>query len=222
MRGRSENGTRICAGKGSVDTLGEVALLRYSDNGAGRFPRRGAVCAFAVISLAVLLTAFLPGAIQADDGEAGPRGAELLAPFKRKLKAALQSGMAEGPVAAIAVCRVKAPEIAAAQSGDGLLVGRSSHRLRNPANAPPEWVGPILDSYLADAGDRAPRSMTLKDNRAGYVEPILVQPLCLTCHGENLAPDVAERIAALYPEDQAVGFSEGDLRGVFWVEFEVE
>ena len=31
--------------------------------------------------------------------------------------------------------------------------------------------------------------------------------------------EIAERIRALYPEDQATGFREGDLRGVFWVSY---
>ena len=42
---------------------------------------------------------------------------------------------------------------------------------------------------------------------------------CLTCHGSSLAPDVAAQISDLYPQDRAVGFEAGDLRGVFWLEF---
>jgi hypothetical protein len=98
-------------------------------------------------------------------------------------------------------------------------VGRASHRLRNPANVPPEWVAPILDAYVASSADRAPRAVPLADGRWGYVEPILLQPPCLACHGETLAPDVASRIAALYPDDRATGFRVGDLRGVFWIEY---
>jgi hypothetical protein len=30
---------------------------------------------------------------------------------------------------------------------------------------------------------------------------------------------VASSIAELYPDDEATGFSAGDFRGVFWVEF---
>ena len=47
----------------------------------------------------------------------------------------------------------------------------------------------------------------------------MVQPLCLSCHGSELAPDIATQITDLYPEDRAVGFEVGDLRGVFWLEF---
>jgi hypothetical protein len=61
--------------------------------------------------------------------------------------------------------------------------------------------------------------VALPGERSGYVEPIGVQPLCLTCHGESLAPDLASRIEELYPADRAVGYRVGDLRGVFWAEF---
>lgn len=147
------------------------------------------------------------------------RGAELLAPYKRDLQQALRDGLAEDPVEAIGACRIQAPEIAEALSNEGVRVGRTSHRLRNPANVPPDWAGLILAAYAVDPADRAPRTVLLPDDRAGYVEPILVQPLCLTCHGQALAPEIAARIAQHYPEDQAVGYEVDDLRGVFWIEF---
>lgn len=174
--------------------------------------RRSLRLAGSVLVLAA--TASLAGA-GADDLS---RGAAQLAPFKRELQAALQAGLAQGPVEAIAACRVKAPEIAQSLSHEGVRVGRASHRLRNPANVAPDWAAPILAAYVADASDRTPRAVPLGDGRVGYVEPILVQPPCLVCHGESLAPPVAARIAELYPADRATGFRVGDLRGVFWVE----
>lgn len=147
------------------------------------------------------------------------KGAELLLPFKQDLKAALLEGLEAGPAAAIDACRVEAPEIAAEYSTGGVKLGRASHRLRNPGNAGPDWVTPTLERWLANADDRQPVVVELDGERVGYVEPIVTQPLCLACHGETLAPDVADAIAELYPEDQATGFGAGDLRGVFWVEF---
>ena len=149
-------------------------------------------------------------------------GAELLAPFKQDLKKALKSGLEEGPAAAIQVCRVQAPGIADALSVDGVRMGRSSHKLRNPDNTAPDWVNPIMQVYLDDPASRTPRAVELADDRWGYIEPIMVQPLCLTCHGSELAPDVAGRIAELYPDDEATGFEAGDLRGVFWLEFDAD
>lgn len=147
------------------------------------------------------------------------RGAEILAPFKAELKEALLAGLAEGPMAAIGACKLEAPRIAAAISIDGVEVGRASHRLRNPGNSPPEWVMPVMREYLADAKAREPRSMDLPGGKVGYVEPILMQPICLTCHGDIQDPALGAQIAEEYPEDQATGFELGELRGVFWATF---
>lgn len=157
------------------------------------------------------------GVVEAQEPEPAP-GARLLAPLKQELQRALRNGLAQGPVEAIAACRLQAPGIADALSRDGVRVGRASQRLRNPANAPPAWVAPILEAYVTSPSHREPRTVDLPGNRSGYVEPIILKPLCLTCHGEALAPDVATRIEELYPADRAVGYRVGDLRGVFWVE----
>ena len=165
-----------------------------------------------------LVLAFAAATTQAQDAELA-RGAELLLPFKKDLQQALKGGLAEGPAAAIQVCRVKAPGIVDALSVDGIRMGRSSHKLRNPDNTAPDWVGPIMQAYLDDASSREARAVELDGNRWGYVEPIVAQPLCLTCHGSELAPEVAAQISELYAEDNATGFEAGDLRGVFWLEF---
>ncbi|HPG24250.1 MAG TPA: DUF3365 domain-containing protein [Myxococcota bacterium] len=159
-----------------------------------------------------------PASNETEAPGAAQRAAALLQPFKQDLQQALREGLARGPVEAVAACRLRAPEIARAQSRDGVRLGRSSHRLRNPANAPPDWVAPVIDDWLTHPEDRAPRTLPLGEGRTGYVEPILLQPLCLSCHGDAIAPDLAARIEHLYPEDRATGFHVGELRGVFWVE----
>jgi hypothetical protein len=54
----------------------------------------------------------------------------------------------------------------------------------------------------------------------GYVEPIYTKPLCTACHGSAVEPALLAHIRERYPEDRAVGFEEGDLRGLFWVVLE--
>jgi hypothetical protein len=133
--------------------------------------------------------------------------------------------MQDGPAAAIEICSDRAPEIAASLSVDGLVMGRGSHKLRNPENASPAWLAPHVDKWAAnglradDVGRQTGVAVRLDDGRYGYAEPIFIQPLCLTCHGKELAPDIAARIEALYPDDNATGFDVGDFRGAFWVEF---
>jgi len=168
---------------------------------------------------AVLVAASCVSAMASAQETKFARGAELLAPMKTALKQALMAGMQKGPVNAISVCKDRAPEIADSLSVDGSQIGRTSHRLRNPANSAPAWVDPVLKAYLNEDANREPRLLQLSDDRQGYVEPIVLQPLCLACHGESLAPDVAAKIMEAYPEDKATGFEVGDLRGVYWVEY---
>ena len=140
-----------------------------------------------------------------------------VASFKRALQTALREGLREGPENAIEVCRMKAPGIANALNGDGVVVGRTSHRLRNPDNAPAPWMEPLLAAY-SNGSEASPwRAVRLEDGSLGYVEPIYVQSLCLKCHGSDLSDTVADKITASYPGDEAVGFESGEFRGLFWV-----
>jgi hypothetical protein len=131
-----------------------------------------------------------------------------------RLFARLQGAVEEvGLAAAIDVCRLEAPAIAKAVSEErDLRVGRTSHRLRNPANAPPEWV--------ADLEAKEPRIYVHSDGRTGVTLPIVAKALCTKCHGaaDEIPPEVGEALAQAYPEDDARGFAPGDLRGQFWVE----
>ncbi len=147
------------------------------------------------------------------------KGAALLQPFKANLKTALVTGMESGPVQAISACSIEGPSIAAVLSVDGVSMGRSSHRLRNPENMTPEWLEPVLRGYADGSKDLAPIAMEIEVGRMGYAEPIIAQPMCLACHGVELQPDIAAKISESYPEDRATGFKDGDFRGVFWVEF---
>lgn len=132
---------------------------------------------------------------------------------------ALMEGVAGGPVAAIDACRVRAPEIASKLSTDGVRIGRSSHRLRNPANRGPEWIEATLEAYVDEPDSRVPVVVEFDGDRVGYIEPIITQPMCVSCHGDALAGPLAAEIERLYPDDEATGFAAGDLRGLFWVEF---
>jgi len=49
------------------------------------------------------------------------------------------------------------------------------------------------------------------------MKAIGTEDVCLTCHGTAINPEVQAKIQALYPEDKAVGFKAGDIRGAFSV-----
>jgi hypothetical protein len=121
-----------------------------------------------------------------------------------------------GPAAAIEVCQVEAKSIAIEVGKEAnVRIGRTGVRLRNVSNQPPSWA----QKLVADRTDTAVFAK-LSNERAVALLPIKLQAQCLMCHGpsEVLSPDVTEKLAKLYPQDRATGFSEGELRGWFWVE----
>ena len=148
-----------------------------------------------------------------------------------QLKQALQAAIAEGgPAAGVEVCKIRAPEIARSVSEQGLEVGRTSLKVRNPGNTPDSWEARILQDFerrLAD-GQAPGQIETFAVRRQGdrrfghWMKAIPTQGLCTACHGQDLQPEVAEAIDAAYPQDEARGYSVGELRGAFSVEVELD
>jgi hypothetical protein len=174
-----------------------------------------------LLLLAAALVGTLPGCTRTElepaDEQAAERARAALQPFQRDLMGALRAGLDEGVVEAIDVCSVQAPELAARHAQGAIELGRTSDRLRNPDNRAPDWVAPLWEEMLADPETAAPRTVRLADGDIGHVQPIRTAPLCLACHGSELAPEVAAAIDARYPEDRARGYAAGDLRGTFWI-----
>ncbi|MCP3869394.1 MAG: DUF3365 domain-containing protein [Gammaproteobacteria bacterium] len=173
----------------------------------------------------LLLSGILGSANAAESDENVTAARKLVKGFFGELKGELQTAMkAGGPVAAIAACNGKAPLIAhdLAQRS-GWDVGRTSLKLRQPKNRPDAWETAGLKSFEARkaAGENI-KTMEQSETTevAGkktfrYMKAIPTAKLCLTCHGTDIKPEVNEALQKLYPEDQAVGYTEGEIRGAF-------
>jgi cytochrome c5 len=148
---------------------------------------------------------------------------EALAPFQQALLSTLKAGLEKGPTEAVLACNDQAPRILASQQKKGVAVGRTTTKLRSPANAPEPWARALLDEMAQmPFAELAPRAILVDDPVLGadtlaFVAPIQMGAMCLTCHGTAIAPDVDAAIRARYPDDQARGYSEGDFRGLFFV-----
>lgn len=166
--------------------------------------------------------------IQANDSaddlqQARQATAQLGGALKSELIAAMQSG---GALQAIEVCHTRAGEIAGEVSRKtGLEVSRISAGNRNPGNAANNWQLEVLSSFdtRVESGE-SPAGMNwheIAETESGtefrYMQAIPTGGLCLQCHGSVIAPDVANRLQELYPEDRATGYREGDIRGAFLV-----
>jgi hypothetical protein len=94
-------------------------------------------------------------------------------------------------------------------------MGRTSNKLRNPDNVPPEWAEDLVAAGVAE-----PRFLAGPEGELGALLPIRLKAECQMCHGpvEMIDEEIQAAIAEYYPNDQGVGFHEGDLRGWIWVE----
>lgn len=153
------------------------------------------------------------------------KAVELVQAYAGKLKAALGSAIeAGGAEGALEVCNTQAPVIAAEVSRDsGWWVARTSLKTRNASSAPDAYERKIMETFEAriangeKAADLASAEVVDENGKKTFrfVKAIPTGQVCLTCHGENVAPELQQKIKALYPQDQALGYKEGDMRGVF-------
>lgn len=147
------------------------------------------------------------------------------AALQQELQAALKKG---GPELAIHSCSVRVLGIAKEMSAkQNLRIRRTSLKLRNPMDAPDAWEIQVLQDFEKRAKQgQNPAQMEhyeiveaagVKEFR--YMKAIAIPQggPCLTCHGDNIDPILRAKIKGRYPDDEATGFKEGDLRGAFSV-----
>ena len=175
---------------------------------------------FFALAMVVLSPAYA-GDYTAEIDASRATAGEFMQTLKQELMAGMQKG---GPVNAISVCNESAPVIAQNFSvRNGWDVGRTSLKVRNPDNAPDVWERAVLESFEErKAAGENPAKMEHYEairqdgvSELRYMKAIPTGALCLACHGQNIDSTVSARLEALYPDDQAVGYVTGDIRGAF-------
>ncbi len=137
----------------------------------------------------------------------------------------LSTAMAQGgPLSAIPVCKARALTILSeVQKETGALkIKRTSWKIRNPLDRPDTSETRLLKTLQ----ERLMRTPDLREtwdtlgSRLRYVRVLRIQERCLACHGptEQMDPRVVSMLQTLYPEDEAVGYQPGDVRGILIVE----
>ena len=146
----------------------------------------------------------------------------MLKTLGQKLQSALADG---GPVNAMGVCNLQTPEIANTVSVQHQVkVSRVGTRARNSVmGVPNDWQAKALAQFEAALarGDQ-PADMEFSETvdmaqgkEFHFAKPIVLQPMCVACHGgpEQITPQVKAKLSELYPNDQAVNYQAGQLRG---------
>ena len=148
----------------------------------------------------------------------------------QQLSGRLQAALKEGGVAlAAAECQLAASSIVDSLSAAyGARIKRTTTQTRNPNNSPTEEEMAALTSYHEAQVQKQtlkPQVVDLGNGQIAFYAPILAAELCLKCHGElgeTLAEDDYAYIKERYPEDQAIGYQVGDLRGIWSISFAAE
>ena len=136
------------------------------------------------------------------------------------LKRALKNG---GPEAAVSFCKTRAIPITEEMSAKlNSTIRRVSDRPRNPDNSASGLELDLIRQFKAalSRGDKpTPAVREFADHVIGYY-PIVTSGMCLQCHGAvgtDITPDTHAAIEQAYPADQATGYGENELRGLFVV-----
>ena len=120
------------------------------------------------------------------------------------------------------VCKTKAPEIAEKLSTDGWMIGRTSLKVRNIKNTPDEWETKTLIRFEEEVSEGVSADTlsfsAIQADKFRMMKGIPTAAVCVACHGSSIEQETANKIDELYPQDQATGYSLGDLRGAFTIE----
>jgi len=166
----------------------------------------------------------LAGTSSAFDSVAMEKGRSAARALNQTLRAKMMASMAEvGPSGTVAVCYYQAQALAGEVSAnEGVRVRRTSLRVRNPRNAPDPFERELLVRLekLNREGKIPPEvfeeQVTDGKRVYRYAKPLLVESMCLTCHGrgEEIPQNVRRELEVRYPDDGATGYRAGELRGI--------
>lgn len=155
------------------------------------------------------------------------QGDEIVLSATETLSGALMSKMKEGgaPEAIVFCNQAALPITSELAKSHGVEIKRTSLKIRNPENLPNEEELKVLHYYedkRAEGKELNPLVSLDRNGQPNYYAPIEVQSKCLICHGtrnRELSPKIDSLIKAKYPGDLAVGYQDGDLRGIWSISF---
>lgn len=127
---------------------------------------------------------------------------------------------------AVEFCQLKAIDLTQIFSDDLTSIRRTSTKARNSNNIPDDLEKSQILHFqaLIDSGTTLKSKLVVEHTGiVHFFKPIIIQPLCLNCHGDpnkDISPATLAMLNKKYPDDEATGYANGDLRGVWHITFE--
>jgi hypothetical protein len=126
---------------------------------------------------------------------------------------------------AIIFCNATAFTLTNTYISDDVTIRRTSDKYRNPSNAPDSMEQRIIAAFYQFKNKQETIKPVFEEDKQGkyhYFKPIIIQAMCLNCHGSKsgqIPPAAWQSIQQKYPVDMAYDYKEGDLRGMWHVVF---
>jgi hypothetical protein len=173
----------------------------------------------------ILLSAILlTSASVADDMALKQEGVKYIKMLGGALKSELQAQMKadKSGISALGFCTAKANDITNDVNKKlpaYAKVRRTSLKVRNSTDNRADALDEkVMKEYVSSIKAKTFSEKDIKVVKDGDVtrvyKPLLAKKVCLKCHGMNISEEIAKATKLSYPQDKAVGFKEGDLRGV--------
>jgi hypothetical protein len=145
----------------------------------------------------------------------------------KKMGGEVVKNMKKGGVeTAVLFCNKEASKLTAEMEQKyEVSIRRTSLKLRNTDNAPTDEEKAIIKKYnelKAHGEELKPIVESGKTEQIHFYAPIKIKKKCLSCHGQigvSMEQKSDSIIKILYPSDKAIGYKEGDLRGIWSITF---
>lgn len=154
------------------------------------------------------------------------KGKQIAAATFTALSQQLQKAVKEDGIPnAIKYCNLAAYPITDSLSqAHQAVIRRTSLKNRNPKNKTTEIERIVLKDFEKKAAEGQalkPIVKSLNDQTVTFYAPIQLNEFCLNCHGklgETLTSENYTFIKKYYPEDKAIGYLSGELRGMWSIQ----
>ncbi len=155
------------------------------------------------------------------------KGKEIAQATFKRMAGEVEKNMKEGGVSQAApFCNAHAGDLTAeVEEKFNVSIRRTSLKVRNEENAPNEDEKVVLEQYqsmLDNGKELAPLVKKDSEGLPHFYAPIKLKEKCVACHGvigETMKQEADSILKVLYPNDKAIGFKEGDLRGIWSIKF---
>lgn len=136
----------------------------------------------------------------------------------KNLMSAIQK---EGVLHALNFCTIQAMPLTDSMSIIyNATIRRVSDKPRNPKNRANEKESELIREFQKQIknGDDPQPILEERSNSYQFYYPIVTNDMCLKCHGQP-EHSVAQKIKELYPSDEAIGYNENQVRGIWSIVF---